>query len=361
MTKVLYIGNYKDGTGWGNAALNNILAMDAVGIDVVPRCITYKEKNDFSNQRILELERQSTHDCDVCVQHTLPHLYHYDSSFKKNIGFLATETLDLKFSSWNNYASIMDELWVPSQACKDSLEVKKPIHVVPHSLNMDEYQNPQDGQKIDNLLNSFNFVFIGEFIERKNIAALIKAFHTEFRNYENVNLYIKTSGAELSYVQNFCEQIRKGLKVSENYKEEIVICGRLDKADYISTLSQCHSFVMPSRGEAFCIPALEAMSMGLELIYTDGIGVEDFAVESDKPVESKPTPCFGGVSTLRNLYTAKNQWLEIDVYSLSKSMRASFEAWKRDPDQDKKARIFKAQQYDHKNVGQKIKEILNAS
>jgi len=32
--KVLYIGHYRDGTGWGNAAVNNILAMDAAGIDV---------------------------------------------------------------------------------------------------------------------------------------------------------------------------------------------------------------------------------------------------------------------------------------------------------------------------------------
>ena len=33
--KVLYISNYKDGTGWGNAATDYILAMDSVGIDVV--------------------------------------------------------------------------------------------------------------------------------------------------------------------------------------------------------------------------------------------------------------------------------------------------------------------------------------
>jgi hypothetical protein len=42
-------------------------------------------------------------------------------------------------------------------------------------------------------------------------------------------------------------------------------------------------------------------------------------------------------------------------------MRSSFEAWKRNPDQNKQERMVKAQQYDHKNVGQKIKEILNAS
>ena len=51
--KVLYIGHYKDGTGWGNAALNNILAMDAVGIDVVPRAITYEAQDKAQNPAFL--------------------------------------------------------------------------------------------------------------------------------------------------------------------------------------------------------------------------------------------------------------------------------------------------------------------
>ncbi len=35
--KVLYIGCYRDHTGWGQAAIDYILAMDSVGIDVVCR------------------------------------------------------------------------------------------------------------------------------------------------------------------------------------------------------------------------------------------------------------------------------------------------------------------------------------
>ena len=42
--KVLYIGHYKDGTGWGGAAIDNILALDAVGVKVVPRAITFESE-----------------------------------------------------------------------------------------------------------------------------------------------------------------------------------------------------------------------------------------------------------------------------------------------------------------------------
>ena len=69
--KVLYIGNYRDGTGWGNACLNNILAMDSVGIDVVPRAISFEESTQDYPDRIKELELQSNEGCDICIQHTL--------------------------------------------------------------------------------------------------------------------------------------------------------------------------------------------------------------------------------------------------------------------------------------------------
>ena len=60
--KVLYIGHYKDGTGWGNAALNNILALNSAGVDVVPRAITYEEKDKVKNETIEKLEQKAQSD-----------------------------------------------------------------------------------------------------------------------------------------------------------------------------------------------------------------------------------------------------------------------------------------------------------
>lgn len=56
--KVLYIGHYKDGTGWGDAAKNNIIAMNVAGIDVVPRAITYNQKDPDTEEIIAELEKK---------------------------------------------------------------------------------------------------------------------------------------------------------------------------------------------------------------------------------------------------------------------------------------------------------------
>ena len=159
--KVLYINNYKDGTGWANAGINNILALDAAGVEVVPRAVTFNSTKGECPSRITELEDNSINDCDVCIQHTLPHLYSYDGNFR-NIGFFATESSNFKDTFWHKSCNLMDELWVPSlhtRAAARLSGVTKPIHVAPHSLNMESYQDTS-GKKIDELTNTFNFAFI---------------------------------------------------------------------------------------------------------------------------------------------------------------------------------------------------------
>ena len=360
--KVLYISNYKDGTGWANAAINNILALDSVGVEVVPRAVTFKTRDNDYPQRLKELEDNNINDCDVCIQHTLPHLYSYNSNFR-NIGFFATESSNFIDTNWDKFCNLMDELWVPSLHTKGAARISgvtKPIHVAPHSLDMSQYQNV-NGNKVDELLNTYNFAFVGEFIERKNIQALLRAFHTEFSLYEPVNLFIKTSLQNLDYVQQYCSEIKSGLKTRSNFKKEVIITGMLDRSDYLSVLSQCHRFVMPSRGEAFCIPALEAMALGVPVIYTQHTGMEDFCEGiGSTSITAYPTPCFGAASGLPNLDTANSTWNEIDIPELASAMRASFMKWNTEISaKESEAAKTQALKYDHKVIGQKLKDILN--
>ena len=209
--KVLYIGHYRDGTGWGNAAINNILAMDSVGIEVVPRAITFEQKDSEYPDRIKELEALSQADCNICIQHTLPNLYSYNANYK-NIGFMATESTNFKATGWQFFANLMDEIWVPTMSSKCACRlsgVKKPINVVPHSLPIQSYLQAPEGKKIPHLNNKFNFIFVGEFIERKNIQALLRAFHSEFRYSEPVNLVIKTSKKDIDFIKQYCENVKR--------------------------------------------------------------------------------------------------------------------------------------------------------
>ena len=360
--KVLYIGHYRDGTGWGNAAINNILAMDKAGINVVPRAITYETQDREYPERIKELESTSSYDCDICVQHTLPHLWSYDCSYK-NIGFIETESTSFKDTGWQYYANMMDEIWAPCYASKASCRmsgVNVPIEIVPHCLDIESYQSYGFTKKIGELENTFNFAFVGEFIERKNIQALLIAFHSEFRYNEPVNLFIKTSKHNVDYVKNYCSNVKRGLKLRKSYKDEIIISGMLNFPDYVSVLKQCNSFVMPSRGEAFCIPLLEAMSLGIPAIYTANTGIEDYAY--GVKVKSLEKQCFGCVDSIPYLDNANSSWCEIDIAELRFAMRGQYMKWKTSQEEKEKQECIEAAHaLDHKMIGLKIKDILNDS
>lgn len=358
--KVLYIGNYKDNTGWGNAALNNILAMDSVGINVVPRAISFEARDSEYPEKIKKLESKSSFGCNVCIQHTLPHLFSYNAGYK-NIGFMETESAPFRLTGWVESANLMDEIWVPSYACKGQCRmsgITKPIKIVPHCINVKEYTSQKAVCFIKEIEKTFNFLFVGEFIERKNIKALVKAFHAEFRAEEPVSLVIKTSRIQSKQVEDYCEHIRNGLKLRKNYSKERIITGKLESKIYVSVIKQCHSFVMPSRGEAFCIPALEAMACGIPVIWTAGTGMDDFAVGTK--VDSREEPCFGAVDTLPYLDNYHACWQEIDARKLQFAMRSAFMRWQTDQSSEESKKAINASyKCDHATVGETIKEILN--
>ena len=365
--KVLYIGNYKDGTGWANAALNNILALDSAGVNVVPRAISFNGKSIDVPQRIYELEDNDSFDSDVCIQHTLPPYYSYNSNVK-NIGFYVTETNTFNDTMWHKSINMMDEAWVPNKQIVEASKksgVTIPIKIAPHSLDMSEYEDIPESANVQELQGNFNFCFVGDFIHRKNITALLRAFHSEFHPSEPANLFLKLSkhgySSEecLDSFKAYSQSVKRSLKLRENYKEEVVICGFLEKRHMLSIMSKCHCFVAPSYGEAWCIPALEAMALKMPVIYTEGTGMDDFCYGYSIPAKS--VPCYGAMDSLPSVYTSASKWQEVDVNKLAQLMRSAYETYMSNKGEfAKKQQKAKkrAMKYDTKKIGLQLKGLL---
>ena len=85
--KILYIGHYKENSGWSQAAIDYILSLDSAGLDIV--CKNIKLTNNEYNipERILELEQKDSKNIDYCIQHVLPHHLVATTKFKKNISY----------------------------------------------------------------------------------------------------------------------------------------------------------------------------------------------------------------------------------------------------------------------------------
>jgi glycosyltransferase involved in cell wall biosynthesis len=282
--KVLYIGNWKDGGGWSTAAQNAILAMDSVGIDVVPRHVTSSDTSHRQQEipeRLLELEQKRATGCDICIQHLLPHMMEYDGHFKLNIGRFDYETSNFNHTYWARHLNTMDHIFVSNpymqEVCKNS-NVTTPTSVIPHCFDISKYSQYYKDYEIPALKDQFVFYTIGEVIRRKNLAGLIKAFHLEFRPYEPVTLLIKghmmgLSPAETNEkIKKLIEEIKRGLRLYPNitdYHNEVIITQWMKDEEILRLHKTCDCFVSASYGEAWNIPGFEAMAMGKPVILNN--------------------------------------------------------------------------------------------
>ena len=387
--KVLYIGHYREGTGWGRAATDYILAMDSVGISVVPRAVKLNDRQIQLPQKLLELENEDSVGCDICIQHVLPHLMDFNPRFKKNIALYATETSNFISSTWPRRINTMDEAWVINEqmanASKDS-GVTIPITVMPHATDFEKFA--QRHKKINLPVPKGNFIFytIGEFNKRKNLEAFVTAFHLEFERNEPVSILIKTNKHGLSpdqcaeQVQNLCNEIKTGLKLypsPNDYKEDFIITDYLSDIDLERIHQSCHCFVISSYGEAWCIPAFDAMGFGNTPICTNVGGMADFIehtvidpktlqrswTSSGILVDGRWEPVSGATDTLSDLFTGKEDWYSVDINDLRQTMRKIYTLYQEsDPEYSKMKQqgLVHALEYSHENIGNKIREALNA-
>ena len=66
------------------------------------------------------------------------------------------------------------------------------------------------------------------------------------------------------------------------------------------------------------------------------------------------------MSTLDYLYTANENWREIDIEHLMVCMRSAFMKWKTEiATEESREALRRARQFSHQQVGLKLKEILN--
>lgn len=364
--KILYIGNYRDGTGYGQAAEDYILSLDSIGIDVVCRPLKFNDVNHIPPKRIIELEKKSSKNCNIVIQHTLPCHIEYNAAFDLNICLFAYETSNFIMSGWQNHLNLMDASIVINKQMKDACinsGVKKPIHVVPHAR--DFYTYTQSYEKLSFVVNNTNkddFIFytIGEKSRRKNLAALLKAYFLEFDSHEDTSLIIKTNKKEDEQnddIYKFIASIANGLKVSRNPK---VVCinERLSNNAIMKLHNSCDVFVQPSYGEAWSIPAFDAMAFGKTPIVTNCTGYKEYIDENvGWLVDCKEEPVFGSDSDIKDLYHGCENWFSVDVNDLRMKMREAYSS--KDLRKLKAANALdRAYEFSHEKVGLIFLEVL---
>ncbi|KKL08664.1 hypothetical protein LCGC14_2573590, partial [marine sediment metagenome] len=208
------------------------------------------------------------------------------SPFKNTIGFTMLET-DKVTPTWAQKCNQMDAIFVPSTFCMSSFmqsNITKPIRIIPFGIDFDNY-TPEGPKLLDNLTTKYNFLFVGQWLQqgdRKNIIGTIRTFLNIFKDNPDVGLILKSYlvGAGTVDKMSIDAQIQ-GLRQQLGFKEDqgpkiYLVHGALSEESMIKLYRNADAFLLPTTGEAWGMPLMEAAAMGLPIITTGGTGAESF-------------------------------------------------------------------------------------
>ena len=321
--KIRYISNFTDGTDWSQSAIYNVLALDNAGYDVYCGEIKYSKSNVILDDKIIPLFQKSTEEnCEVTIHHVLPDQYikHRDTI---NIGFYPVDST-ISNIVVRKKISLMDKMFVPSYESKvifEKLGMNIPVEVFKNSLDYERVSTFKSKEPTMALQNGFNFLFLNEFAKQKNLEDCLRAYYTEFNRFDPINMVI-ASEKDPESVKSFTAEVKARLKKPERYKEELIYSGNIMQDHRLTLLDQVHALVVSSYAEASSYTAMEAMVMGLPIIYTNGIGVGSYLQEEDHfPVRSSVETCYGATQSLPEMYTCNDKWLKVEVQDLQRAMR----------------------------------------
>jgi glycosyltransferase involved in cell wall biosynthesis len=218
-----------------------------------------------------------------------PHEY---NSSTITVGRTMFET-DRLPDNWALRLNKMDELWAPSQHMKSIFlagGVTTNVEVLGEPVDTDFF-NPVLYEPLPSIADASRFTFLSIFKweERKGWDLLLEAYFDVFTKNDKVQLVILTSEyhsasdvhMKLNHVlDEFVEEHSE--KYSSRDSLPIVkLLSRLPQGELPQLYKAADVFVLPSRGEGWGRPHVEAMAMELPIIATNWGGSTEFLTEEN--------------------------------------------------------------------------------
>lgn len=370
--KLLYIGHYKENSGWSKAAINNIEAIASTDIDIVCRSVKLTDTKPILSNNILNMENKDLNNVDYCIQNVLPHHITGTDKFRKNIAYFINDLDSIKTHYWYNNLQLVDEIWVPNNDSKNNLIQdgidENTIRVIPIAANMDHYKPIDKRIFFEHSDHTFKFYFICEIDDRKNIESIVRCFHSEFHSTEPVSLVLKvkrtdTNTNELRQsIVSLCSQIKNNMRLYKNlsdYHDEIIITENFTDEQMRILHQSCDCYVGPTHGEGWGIPAFDAMCYGNTPICSKEGGPKDFIDPNNKNtgwlVSGMPGICNHRNAAFQDIFTGNHHWFMPNEVEIKAAMRHYYE------NKSKKHAdgLEQGKKFSYSRVGQMIKEALN--
>jgi glycosyltransferase involved in cell wall biosynthesis len=187
--------------------------------------------------------------------------------------------------SWVRACNGMDAVWVPSEFNLESFTSSgvdpKRLHKVPLGVDVNQcrpglYAHRQDP------LDRVVFLSVFEWDIRKGWDVLLRAFCSAFSRSDPVVLQIRSNHPKGKPLKPLMDRFLADAGfVSSRLPEIELLEQRMDRPALLSFYDACDAFVLPSRGEGWGMPYLEAMAFGKPAIGTAWGGNTEFMNEEN--------------------------------------------------------------------------------
>jgi glycosyltransferase involved in cell wall biosynthesis len=151
------------------------------------------------------------------------------------------------------------------------LKIENKLMIIPNGVDPYWIENSNNFKRKEVNL-SFNFLYVGSFIERKNVYELQNAIIKLYKHHHiNCKLHIVGGGGAKT------ELISNNIK---DYPNLFEYYGKINnKTKLRRVYEKCHVFTMPSINETFGLVYIEALLQGLPVLYTKSQGIDGFYEE----------------------------------------------------------------------------------
>eukprot|EP00195_Chlamydomonas_chlamydogama_P006392 CAMPEP_0202898984 /NCGR_PEP_ID=MMETSP1392-20130828/7351_1 /ASSEMBLY_ACC=CAM_ASM_000868 /TAXON_ID=225041 /ORGANISM="Chlamydomonas chlamydogama, Strain SAG 11-48b" /LENGTH=663 /DNA_ID=CAMNT_0049585063 /DNA_START=247 /DNA_END=2238 /DNA_ORIENTATION=+ len=291
----------------------------------------------------------------------------------------------------SDHVNQFDEVWVPSEFNRQSFIAGgvdgKKLYTLPQGINTTVFnpalhtplplpqlkgtelatgraesagRGPHGGEK-------FVFLSIFKWEGRKGWEILLRAFVEEFKAHENVELHIATH-AFIEKVPNWVERIRQSLTsrcgVAEgtawtSLPRIYVTSAFISDEQYPQLYKAADALVIPTRGEGWGRPQMEAMSMGLPVISTNWSGLTAFLhpdVAYPIPIEGLVEAKYDGPSFFN--WFAGTHWAQPSLSELKRLMRRVVTHRQEARAKGAAARRYVVQEFGPEGVARKLQALI---
>jgi glycosyltransferase involved in cell wall biosynthesis len=346
-----FISDFTGVSGYGEAARSSLRAMIEAELNVkiklnahdknTTKFDNYWEKDNKLRKKIEE-DANNNEKPDVRIWCQTPNMFDKFDKDVFNIGWTLWETsripdfdmFNIPTQNWVSQLNKCDMVWTSCNFSKEIFiksGVTKQIEVVGHPRNWDLYKKRKTSDKF--LMNgkkdsSFKFLSVSQWTPRKGFDDLIIAYLNEFTDKDNVNLILKVYVAnfdDMSKIKHDIDVIRNGInKQKSRFPQISILFKNIPQEEMPLVYNMCDCFILPSKGEGFGLPIIEAMGSEMLCISPDHTAMKDYINEDNaivlKKWQKEYVNGFGGM----HVYQSPQCWYRCNTFEIGQAMRKAY-------------------------------------